>query len=265
MARIYFRAPACVQCSIYQDKLTIRQVGILVIGVSILILLVIFFIQSRLSRNDLLLPEQNPKFNTYGNLNNPEALYGPDVHYGIVMDCGSSGTRVYVYIWPPHSGNPQDLLNIQQLRDQHGQPVVKKVTPGLDTFEDNSEGASDYLQPLLEFAAEHIPKEQHKETLLYILATAGMRMLSEQSQKAILQDLQRDIPKHFDFVISENNFEVISGKQEGVYAWIAANYVLQKFGHGEDDHPLVSVSVDDTQHVRRRTVGMIDMGGGSPR
>ena len=50
----------------------------------------------------------------------------------------------------------------------------------------------------------------------------------------ILQDLQRDIPKEFDFVISDNNFEVISGKQEGVYAWIAVNYILDKFGHGDD-------------------------------
>ena len=28
---------------------------------------------------------------------------------------------------------------------------------------------------------------------------------------------------------------MISGKQEGVYAWIAANYALQKFGHGDED------------------------------
>jgi len=55
------------------------------------------------------------------------------------------------------------------------------------------------------------------------------------AQKAILQDLQRDIPKKFDFVVADNNFEVISGKQEGVYAWIAANYALQKFKHGDDD------------------------------
>lgn len=56
--------------------------------------------------------------------------YGPNVHYGIVIDCGSSGSRVYVYIWPPHSGNPRDLLSIQQLKDQYNQPVVKKVNPG---------------------------------------------------------------------------------------------------------------------------------------
>ena len=43
-----------------------------------------------------------------------------------------------------------------------------------------------------------------------------------------------EIPKMFPFVISESNLEVISGKQEGVYAWIAVNYVLHKFDHGAD-------------------------------
>lgn len=39
--------------------------------------------------------------------------------------------------------------------------------------------ASDYLQPLLSFAAARIPREKHRETPLYILCTAGMRLLPE--------------------------------------------------------------------------------------
>lgn len=54
------------------------------------------------------------------------------------------------------------------------------------------------------------------------------------SQKAIFQNLYTEIPKMFPFVNSESNLEVISGKQEGVYAWIAVNYVLHKFDHGAD-------------------------------
>ncbi|XP_045189718.2 ectonucleoside triphosphate diphosphohydrolase 7-like [Mercenaria mercenaria] len=266
MARIYLRLP---QCSSLKDMLTLKQWMVLSCGVFLILILVILFIHSYyLDDSDVNSTTQH--FLPTVNYKPGKAFfsYGPNVHYGVVLDCGSSGTRVYVYVWPPHSGNPKDLLSIQQLKDQHNQPVVKKISPGLDTFEDHPEDASEYLRPLLEFASSHIPKKQHKETLLYILATAGMRLLPEQSQKAILQDLHRDIPKQFDFIVAENNFEVISGKQEGVYAWIAANYALQKFSHGDDDHPLVAVDIPGEngavrQHVRRRTVGMIDIGGGS--
>jgi hypothetical protein len=43
---------------------------------------------------------------------------------------------VFIYFWPPHSGNPSDLLNIQQLMDPSGKPVVKKITPGKNVLED---------------------------------------------------------------------------------------------------------------------------------
>ncbi|KAH3707971.1 hypothetical protein DPMN_067409, partial [Dreissena polymorpha] len=270
---IYLRLP---QWSNIQSMLTLRHMVFFVGAAIVIVILVTLFTASLMRDNDNNTTPASKHFLPTVNYGNKELdlqyfNHGARVHYGIVLDCGSSGTRVYVYVWPPHSGDPQDLLNIQQLKDHSNQPVAKKVTPGLDTFADRPENASDYLEPLLQFAASHIPKEQHKETLLYILATAGMRLLPEVSQQAILQDLQRDIPKKFDFVIAENNFEVISGKLEGVYAWIAANYALQKFNHGDADkydHPLVAVDIADengeiTQHVRRRTVGMLDMGGGS--
>ena len=57
----------------------------------------------------------------------------PALRCGIVVDCGSSGSRVYVYFWPPHSGNPQELLNVQQMRDDKGELVVKKIEPGILT------------------------------------------------------------------------------------------------------------------------------------
>ncbi|CAI9733145.1 ectonucleoside triphosphate diphosphohydrolase 4-like [Octopus vulgaris] len=189
-------------------------------------------------------------------------------HYGIVIDCGSSGSRVYVYQWPTHSGNPNELLYITQLRETSGEPVVKKITPGLSTFASNPSAASKYLHPLLSYAAKNIPEVKHSETLLYILATAGMRVLPASAQASILEELQTSIPKYFKFVVAKNNFEVITGKQEGVYGWIAVNYILNKFAHGIEDHPLVVVDVSSqtgsvTPHIRRRTVGVIDMGGGS--
>lgn len=52
------------------------------------------------------------------------------LNYGVVVDCGSSGSRVFVYFWPPHNGNPHDLLDIKQMRDRNSRPVVKKIKPG---------------------------------------------------------------------------------------------------------------------------------------
>ena len=52
-------------------------------------------------------------------------------HYGIVIDCGSSGSRVFIYYWPPHNGNPDELLQIKQMKDPRGTPVRMKIKPGI--------------------------------------------------------------------------------------------------------------------------------------
>ena len=38
------------------------------------------------------------------------ATSGTVLHYAVVMDAGSSGTRAYIYSWPQHSGDPHQLL-----------------------------------------------------------------------------------------------------------------------------------------------------------
>ncbi|XP_009083463.1 PREDICTED: ectonucleoside triphosphate diphosphohydrolase 4, partial [Acanthisitta chloris] len=136
----------------------------------------------------------------------------------------------------------------------------------ISEFANSPDQVSDYISPLLSFAAEHVPRAKHKETPLYILCTAGMRILPESQQKAILEDLLTDIPVHFDFLFSDSHAEVISGKQEGVYAWIGINFVLGRFEHTDDEaEAVVEVQVPGSESresiLRRRTVGILDMGG----
>ncbi|XP_028312852.1 ectonucleoside triphosphate diphosphohydrolase 4 isoform X3 [Gouania willdenowi] len=191
----------------------------------------------------------------------------PDLNYGLVVDCGSSGSRVFVYCWPQHNGNPHELLDIRQMRDQNRKPVVMKIKPGISALATTPQKASDHIYPLLNFAAQHIPKNKHQETPLYILCTAGMRILPESQQEALLEDLRTDIPVHFNFLFSDSHVEVISGKQEGVYAWIGINFVLGRFNHvnDEDGEDAVAVNIPggDQQEARMRkmTAGVLDMGG----
>uniref|UniRef100_A0A493U2U8 Ectonucleoside triphosphate diphosphohydrolase 7 n=1 Tax=Anas platyrhynchos platyrhynchos TaxID=8840 RepID=A0A493U2U8_ANAPP len=118
------------------------------------------------------------------------------------------------------------------------------------------------MRPLLRFAAAHVPAPKHKETPLYVLCTAGMRLLPQRQQAAILEDLVQNIPLEFDFLFSKSHAEVISGKQEGVYAWIGINFVLGRFDHEDEEAAVVTVALGDQAEslVRKRTVGILDMG-----
>lgn len=57
---------------------------------------------------------------------------------------------------------------------------------GISEYATTPGKASDYMYPLLSFAAEHIPKAKHQETPLYILCTAGMRVLPERYLHSML-------------------------------------------------------------------------------
>lgn len=103
--------------------------------------------------------------------------------------------------------------------------------------------ASDYIQPLLQFASENIPPEKHKDTSLYIMATAGLRLLDVDTQNSILEDLRSDIPKNFSFRLASTNIEVISGKQEGIFQWIAINYVLGRFNHNSSRQSISNIII----------------------
>ncbi|XP_044047126.1 ectonucleoside triphosphate diphosphohydrolase 7-like [Siniperca chuatsi] len=269
MARITFSClPASWYCSVSQLSLGCapRQRLLLLFFITSALLLLLGTYQRQLWG-----PQRRPGARVNQYLSIAESMEATDVlnpalNYGVVVDCGSSGSRVFVYYWPPHNGNPHTLLDIRQMRDRDRKPVVKKIKPGISTLAKTPGQASEYLHPLLSFAAAHVPKSKHKETPLYILCTAGMRLLPESQQADILEDLVTDVPLAFDFLFSRSHAEVISGKQEGVYAWIGINFVLGRFDHADEEEATVEVTTGSQNQQpisRRRTVGIIDMGGAS--
>ena len=69
--------------------------------------------------------------------------------------------------------------------------------------------------------------------------------------------------------VFDSHLEIITGKQEGIYQWIAINYVLDKFD-AQSDNNIVNMpgdtnDLDDNNNVyiRPKTVGALDMGGAS--
>ncbi len=49
----------------------------------------------------------------------------------MVIDAGSSSSKLFVYSWPDHTGESDKLLHIRPVRDPEGKPVYAKVKQGL--------------------------------------------------------------------------------------------------------------------------------------
>ncbi|KAF8356209.1 mig-23 [Pristionchus pacificus] len=192
-----------------------------------------------------------------------------EVSYGIIIDAGSTGSRLFLYNW--RATSVDELIDIKPTLDEHNNPVVRKVFPGLSTFADKPDHAADYIKPLLDYAIQYVPPANRPYTPVFILATAGMRLVPIEQQKAILSNLHTRLPKLTEMQIMKEHIRVIEGKWEGIYSWIAVNYILGKFASSHSK-PLtssttlsdVAVSTPSPAPVPRQpAVGMIDMGGAS--
>ncbi|GMT35565.1 hypothetical protein PFISCL1PPCAC_26862 [Pristionchus fissidentatus] len=190
-----------------------------------------------------------------------------EVSYGIIIDAGSTGSRLFLYNWRATSSD--ELIDIKPTLDEHNNPVVRKVFPGLSTFADKPNHAADYIKPLLDYAIEYVPPANRPYTPVFILATAGMRLVPTDQQKAILTDLHTRLPKLTEMQIMKEHIRVIEGKWEGIYSWIAVNYILGKFTSSHSNPPQTSSTISDVSTAttvtpqRQPAVGMIDMGGAS--
>ncbi|KAF8635482.1 hypothetical protein AX17_003872 [Amanita inopinata Kibby_2008] len=183
--------------------------------------------------------------------------------FGIVIDAGSSGSRLQIYSWQ----DPRSMI-IEKGSDlayslpkvekgtQQGDEWVKKVEPGVSSFADNPEGVAGHLVPLLEHAMAQIPPSLHPETPLFLLATAGMRLLTPEKQAEVLEHTCRFLRLHSHFKIDPpsdkgpcgTSVRIITGEEEGLFGWIAVNYLTNGF---------------TGPHEEGTTYGFLDMGGAS--
>ncbi|KAK2880062.1 hypothetical protein FQN49_000610 [Arthroderma sp. PD_2] len=177
--------------------------------------------------------------------------------YSIVLDAGSSGTRAHVYRWPKKGRKSAGSKDLEQLPHlETTKEWTKKIKPGVSTFAKHPENVGpDHLHDLLKHVRGIIPKGAVEDTPIFLLATAGMRLLPENEQKQILQNVCSYISDNSDFLLPDcdAHIKVIDGKTEGLYGWIATNYLLGGFDepknhdHGKGHH----------------TYGFLDMGGAS--
>lgn len=94
------------------------------------------------------------------------------------------------------------------------------------------------------------------ETPLFLLATAGMRLLEPEQQARVLSATCKFLKLHSHFRIElpsafgpcGSSVRIITGEEEGLFGWIAVNYLMDGFTGSS---------------TNRTTYGFLDMGGAS--
>ncbi|KAJ0718889.1 putative hydrolase [Helianthus annuus] len=174
----------------------------------------------------------------------------------VVLDCGSTGTRVFVYqasVNHRKDGNLPILLKSlpedpkTRPSSQSGRAYNRKETePGFDKLVRNVTGLTQAINPLLGWAEKQIPKHAHKTTSLFLYATAGVRRLPTGDSDWILNNAW-SIMKKSSFVCKREWVKIISGTEEAYYGWIALNYHTRMLG----------------ANPKKQTYGALDLGGSS--
>ncbi|EXB93584.1 Nucleoside-diphosphatase mig-23 [Morus notabilis] len=177
-------------------------------------------------------------------------------YYTVVVDCGSTGTRVNVYEWEGRGENERELpILLHSYPDNSTKSSLLKnsckyhcmqTEPGLDKFVGNSSGVRASLEPLITWAEQMVPLERHSATPIFVLATAGLRRIAVEDVRRVMEDVE-DVVKERSFSCRRSWIRVLSGKEEAYYGWVALNYKMGVFRN----------------HSRSPTSALLDLGGSS--
>ncbi len=159
--------------------------------------------------------------------------FADEANYSIVVDAGSSGTRMHLFKYTTEEKIPL-ISNV----------FSEAIEPGLSSYETPEEAAFS-LKKLFDDVAQVVKQNNidPKRVAVILYGTGGMRLLSSAKQDAIYAEVKKYIENNYAFPIQD--IQTITGEMEGVYDWLDINYLKNTFQKGEP------------------TVGAIDMGGAS--
>ena len=163
--------------------------------------------------------------------------------YSLVIDAGSKGSRLVIFKWQPDVTTPRKRIQI---------PItvgMKSVNPGLAGSALDPSQVKQPLKELIDFATETLKplSSVHHLIPLYLKATAGLRDLIPTARDAVMSETIAFLSNYSPFDFNPTHALVISGEEEGAYAWLAVNALKGVLGADRGES----------------TVGVIDLGGAS--
>ncbi|KAF8625615.1 hypothetical protein AX17_006801 [Amanita inopinata Kibby_2008] len=168
----------------------------------------------------------------------------PLVHYALMIDAGSTGSRIHIYKFNNCGASPAFEYE-----------VFKMTQPGLSAYAQRGQSpqeAAESLNVLMDEALRVVPEALRKCTPVAVKATAGLRLLPGTQSADILSAVEQRLVEAYPFkLVERDGVVVMDGKDEGVYAWITANYLMGTISEGV------------SSAGQRSTYAVLDLGGAS--
>ncbi|KAK6181125.1 hypothetical protein SNE40_009054 [Patella caerulea] len=167
--------------------------------------------------------------------------------YGVILDVGSSSTKVRIYRWFNEEANPTDVPEIHLAHN-------KRIKVSLEDLAHDEEGLERELMMAIDIAVEYINNTEtmvdFTQISMYVMSTAGTRTLTGYDARHFVKNIRKILSNSSinPFYFKASNIQILSGEEEGVYSWLSTNYLLGFFNF---TGPPVS------------PVGILEMGGGS--
>lgn len=163
--------------------------------------------------------------------------------YSMVIDAGSKGSRLVIFKWQPETTLPRETIQ---------RPItvgMKSVNPGLASSALDPETVRAPLKELIDFAIDSLDllKPVFHLIPLYLKATAGLRDLIPSARDSVMHETVAYLSEYSPFKFNSKQALVISGEEEGAYAWLAVNSLINVLGQDRGES----------------TYGVIDLGGAS--
>ncbi|XP_048840857.1 ectonucleoside triphosphate diphosphohydrolase 5-like isoform X2 [Brienomyrus brachyistius] len=158
------------------------------------------------------------------------------VFYGIMMDAGSTGTRIHVYAFIQEDPDGLPYLHNETF---HSEEI------GLSSYVNTPVEAGKLVRELLKVATAVVPRDMWHVTPLVLRATAGFRLLPADKAHVLIEEI-KEVFSQSPFLVTSRSVSIIDGTYEGILAWVSLNFLT---GH---------LHVD-----MKRSAGVLDLGGAS--
>ena len=119
----------------------------------------------------------------------------PLIQYALMIDAGSTGSRIHVYRFN-NCGPTPELEN-----EDFAMTAKRDGGSGLSSYKSDAEGAAMSLDPLMEVAMKNVPDKLKSCTPIAVKATAGLRKLGPDMSDAILKAVRHRLETAYPFPV----------------------------------------------------------------